>query len=305
MQQPTLSDVHIRTVQDAHKLFFAVQLGLLPKIDRRLDAHERNALKPGNVYVWEEKAPPNIAASPLDATPTPYAVTMERFTEGKSWTASRVRDDFLMYYESTKKKKGERDEAPQRARSLENQIIREGERDLYIKLTYSVFRTDDSDIAGPSTSKDSKDKKKPKKWHLNAYFTKFTEGQLRTIDDIPFLKDLVVPEGLYKTARTTAKSSVAGTKRTHTSLLVSPDYSHGGAPGGGLTIKAGGAGGGGRAEDVCPVPQQPSQVVEECPGSRKGRGREEGGVLTASDDPISCRKLAPADDAPTSAYPDV
>lgn len=121
-----------------------------------------------------------------------------------------------MYYESTKKKKGDRDEAPQRARyvsfirlmpfstfpfpshsfsfhfhfilhsiilgmddrltlyprSLENQIIREGERDLYIKLTYSVYRTDDAD-ASASTSADggssSKDKRKPRKWHLSAY----------------------------------------------------------------------------------------------------------------------------------------
>ncbi|KAH8107764.1 hypothetical protein BXZ70DRAFT_865117, partial [Cristinia sonorae] len=208
MQLPTLTDVHIRTVQDAHKLFFAVQQGLLPKIERRLDAHERSALKPGNVYVWEEKGPGTVGG---DGGGGGYAVTMERFTEGKSWTASR---DFLMYYESTKKKKGDRDEAPQRARSLENQIIREGERDLYIKLTYSVFRTDDTDVNSASTSAagaaQSKDRKKPKKWHLNAYFTKFTEGQLRTIDDIPMLRDLRVPDGLYKTARTTAKSSNTG-----------------------------------------------------------------------------------------------
>ncbi|KAJ3491231.1 hypothetical protein NLI96_g845 [Meripilus lineatus] len=81
MQQPTLTDVHIRTVDDAHKLFYAVQLNLLPKIEKRLDAHERAALRPGNVYVWEEKAP----------SADNYTVTMERFTEGKSWTASRVR----------------------------------------------------------------------------------------------------------------------------------------------------------------------------------------------------------------------
>ena len=81
MQQPALTDVHIRTVADAHKLFYAVELGRLPKIEKRLDAHERAALRPGNVYVWEEK-PPNADN---------YAVTMERFTEGKAWTPSRVR----------------------------------------------------------------------------------------------------------------------------------------------------------------------------------------------------------------------
>lgn len=81
MQPPTLTDVHVRTTEDAHKLFYAVELGKLPKIEKRLDAHERAALRPGNVYVWEEK-PPNADN---------YAVTMERFTEGKAWTPSRVR----------------------------------------------------------------------------------------------------------------------------------------------------------------------------------------------------------------------
>ena len=61
-------------------------------------------------------------------------------------------------------------------RSLENQVVREGERDLYIKLTYSVFRTDDAELlnnsaststASTSQGKDIKDKKKPRKWHLS------------------------------------------------------------------------------------------------------------------------------------------
>lgn len=82
MQHPTLTNVHIRSASDAHKLFYAVQLGLLPKIDKRLDANERAALRPGDVYVWEEKGPNSDS----------FSVSMERFTEGKSWTASRVRE---------------------------------------------------------------------------------------------------------------------------------------------------------------------------------------------------------------------
>lgn len=57
---------------------------------------------------------------------------------------------------------------------------------------------------------------------LDAYFTKLTEGQLRTIDDIPELRDLVVPEGSFRSARTSkagkkgeaSKSSSSTTKRT-------------------------------------------------------------------------------------------
>ena len=82
MQRPTLTNVHIRSAADAHKLFYAVQLGLLPKIEKRLDANERAALRPGDVYVWEEKGPNTDS----------FSVSMERFTEGKSWTASRVRE---------------------------------------------------------------------------------------------------------------------------------------------------------------------------------------------------------------------
>ncbi|OBZ70748.1 cAMP-independent regulatory protein pac2 [Grifola frondosa] len=218
MQRPTLSDVHIRTSQDAHKLFYAVQLGLLPKIEKRLDANERAALRPGDVFVWEEKGPNTDA----------FNVSMERFTEGKSWTASRVRDDFLMYFE-TRKGKG-RDGAPN-ARTSENQVVRQGENDLYIKLTYSVFR---EEPAEDSSSHDIDDKQrkitKSRKWHLNAYFTKLTEGQLRTIDDIQFLRDLVVPDGIFRSARTnktnkrgeSSKTASSSVKRTYAPFPSNP-----------------------------------------------------------------------------------
>nr|VWO99860.1 Uncharacterized protein [Ganoderma boninense] len=201
MQRPTLTDVHIRSAADAHKLFYAVQLGLLPKIDKRLDAHERAALRPGDVYVWEEKGPNTDS----------FSVSMERFTEGKSWTASRVREDFLMYFESPRKGKAN-------ARTSENQVVRPGEQDLYIKLTYSVIREDTSKDGSQSNNSDDK-QKKPPKWHMNAYFTKLTEGQLRTIDDIPMLRELEVPEGIFRSARTTKPGKRGEGSRTASSTV--------------------------------------------------------------------------------------
>ncbi|KAI0339963.1 hypothetical protein BDW22DRAFT_1335205, partial [Trametopsis cervina] len=206
-QRPTLTSIHIRSVDDAKKLFYAVQLGLLPKIERRLDAQERKMLRPGNVYVWEERGPGSDGASGGSGNGNGvngvngngaggYQVSIERWTEGLSWSASRIRDDFLMYYENVKKKSDKQSEASDggggggssgRARSLENEILRDGERDLYVKQTYSVHRNDE--------------KRKPRKWHLNAYFTKSTEGNLHTIDSIPFLRDLVVPDGIFSSAR--------------------------------------------------------------------------------------------------------
>ena len=55
MQPPTAQSLRIRTVQDAHVIFHAVHLGILPMVTRRLDTEERRNVRAGNVYVWEER----------------------------------------------------------------------------------------------------------------------------------------------------------------------------------------------------------------------------------------------------------
>lgn len=81
MQLPTLANVNVRTTEEAHKLFYAVELGRLPKIEKRLNPCERAALRSGNIYVWEEKPP----KTDDDTT------TIQRFTDGKAWTSSKKR----------------------------------------------------------------------------------------------------------------------------------------------------------------------------------------------------------------------
>lgn len=44
----------LRDARDAHVVFEAVRLGILPLITRRLTASEREQLASGNVFVWEE-----------------------------------------------------------------------------------------------------------------------------------------------------------------------------------------------------------------------------------------------------------
>jgi Gti1/Pac2 family transcription factor len=56
MQRPTLQGVRIRSTRDAHQVFYAAARHIVPFITRRLDAEERRAIIPGNVYVWEERA---------------------------------------------------------------------------------------------------------------------------------------------------------------------------------------------------------------------------------------------------------
>jgi hypothetical protein len=51
-------------------------------VTRRLDADERQALKSGCIYAWEERGPHSEITG----------LGIERFTEGRRWSPSRVRD---------------------------------------------------------------------------------------------------------------------------------------------------------------------------------------------------------------------
>ena len=86
MQQPTCTNIRIRSTRDAHIIFHAVSIGLLPMISRRLDNDERAALRSGNVYAWEERG------SHTEVT----GLGIERFTEGRRWGPCRVRDVSLV-----------------------------------------------------------------------------------------------------------------------------------------------------------------------------------------------------------------
>ena len=82
MQQPTCTNLRIRSTADAHKIFGSIQQGLLHMVTRRLDSEERLALRSGCVYAWEERGPHSEITG----------LGIERFTEGRRWSPSRVRD---------------------------------------------------------------------------------------------------------------------------------------------------------------------------------------------------------------------
>ncbi|KAI0026765.1 Gti1/Pac2 family-domain-containing protein, partial [Vararia minispora EC-137] len=89
MQPPTCINIRIRSVADAHVVFYAVQCGVLPIVTRRLDNEERRAIRSGSVYVWEERGADSEATG----------LGIERWTDGIRWGPSRVRDEFLFYHE--------------------------------------------------------------------------------------------------------------------------------------------------------------------------------------------------------------
>ncbi|RDW73673.1 hypothetical protein BP5796_07115 [Coleophoma crateriformis] len=80
---------HVRTPADAIKLFEACRLGLLPRVQRRLSEKERQSIRSGSVFVWDERE-----------------AGMRRWTDGKSWSASRVSGSFLTYREMEGKRGG-------------------------------------------------------------------------------------------------------------------------------------------------------------------------------------------------------
>ncbi|TPX08154.1 uncharacterized protein E0L32_010221 [Thyridium curvatum] len=80
---------YVRTPGDAIKLFEACRQGLLPRVQRRLSEKERQSIRSGSVFVWDERE-----------------AGMRRWTDGKSWSASRVSGSFLTYREMEGKRGG-------------------------------------------------------------------------------------------------------------------------------------------------------------------------------------------------------
>ncbi|KAJ3509028.1 hypothetical protein NLJ89_g5440 [Agrocybe chaxingu] len=68
MQQPTCSNMRIRSTADAHKIFAAIQQNILSMVTRRLDADERLALRSGCIYAWEEQRPTQRDNRPRNRT---------------------------------------------------------------------------------------------------------------------------------------------------------------------------------------------------------------------------------------------
>ncbi|POS85358.1 hypothetical protein EPUL_006753 [Erysiphe pulchra] len=85
---------HIRTSADAIKLFEACRLGILQRVRRRLSEKERQSIKSGSVFVWDERE-----------------AGMRRWTDGKNWSPSRVSGSFLTYREMDGKRTGQSDVA--------------------------------------------------------------------------------------------------------------------------------------------------------------------------------------------------
>ncbi|KAJ4292969.1 Gluconate transport-inducing protein [Collariella sp. IMI 366227] len=168
----------VRQPADAIKLFEACRLGLLPRVQRRLSEKERQQIRSGSVFVWDERE-----------------AGMRRWTDGKSWSASRVSGSFLTYREMEGKRGGNglsagsgrrgTGKTPESGRGSDEDHS-SGEPDGYkykldglMKQSFSITNS-----AGQHL-------------HLIAYYSRNSTDDLQLPSMDPALRHIVPPKGMY------------------------------------------------------------------------------------------------------------
>ncbi|KAJ8522250.1 hypothetical protein ONZ45_g1152 [Pleurotus djamor] len=180
--------LHIRDANDAHVVLEAVRMNVLPLIKRRLATTEREQLKTGNVFVWEEAEDDG---------------GLLRWTDGRRWSQSRMRGDYLYYEEKVETTQEEKDaKAARRARraSDPSAIIppptrrkdRPTKPNGLTKQTYSAL------VHLPGSSV-------PRKWHVVAYFSGNDYTRLPVIENYEYLRGIRVPPGVYVSSKAGAR----------------------------------------------------------------------------------------------------
>ncbi len=174
---------YVKSPQDAILLFEACRMGFLSRIQRRLSEKERSSIRSGSVFVWDERE-----------------AGMRRWTDGKSWSASRVSGSFLTYRELESKRKSnsrgsnnphdlsseDTDSSESYHSSTKKSLSSANEQCRYkhgglVKQSFSITTT------------------AHQKLHLICYYTKADvineKLQIPSHDDK--LKGIIIPKGMY------------------------------------------------------------------------------------------------------------
>jgi len=172
--------LHLRDAADAHVIFEAVRQGLLPLIKRRLTSEERDQLSSGNVFVWEEAE---------------HKGGLERWTDGRRWSQSRMKGEYLFYEEKVETTEEEKQaKAARRANrnagpqspvyTPTRRQDRPAKPDGLTKQTYSTH------VYLPGSSS-------PRKWHIVAYFSGNDYTRLPVVENYDYLRTLRIPDGVF------------------------------------------------------------------------------------------------------------
>ncbi|KAJ7321320.1 Gti1/Pac2 family-domain-containing protein [Mycena albidolilacea] len=185
--------LHIRNASDVLVVLEAVRRGILPLITLRLSGSERDQLRSGNVFVWEE----SIEEGGL-----------VRWTDGRKWSKSKVCAECLIYQEKVEVTEEEKQaKAMRRMQRICNPRAHmpPPRRNTWplksgglTKQTYSfLFR-----VPGSCETR---------KWHVVAYTLWPHRLNLPVIEDYPVLRTIHVPTGVF------ARSKASDIVTTHLS----------------------------------------------------------------------------------------
>ncbi|KAK7693820.1 hypothetical protein QCA50_003392 [Cerrena zonata] len=221
-QHPTHPRLHVRDARDAHTVFEAVRHGHLRAVVRRLNELERSAyIQSGSIFVWEESED---------------EMGLKRWTDGKVWSGSRMREPYLFYDEKVADDSSSAmDHNPKStyrfvdgpSRTWSSSAQSHYERSDHhptglVKQAYSAWIMESVSA-------------KPRKWHLTAYFTYADLPSIPTVDQDPLLSRISVPPGIYKSGKARSRASDAtppSPSPSHSSRPSSPAPRHNSSSGG-------------------------------------------------------------------------
>ncbi|OLY81698.1 cAMP-independent regulatory protein pac2 [Smittium mucronatum] len=178
---------YIESTNDCLLIFEACRLGILKCVQRRLSDDERVQISSGSIFVWDEE----------DSG-------IKRWTDGKSWSPSRVNGCFLSYHELDGKKS-----LSSRDRSDSYDLSGSSPTPQNKVGSYDVDSSqwDDSSYSNSSSFKKTGLIKKAlsvftsfgNKLHLICYYRKedVSNSKLVPPSADPRLKDISIPRGMY------------------------------------------------------------------------------------------------------------
>ncbi|KAK9695491.1 Gluconate transport-inducing protein [Basidiobolus ranarum] len=168
---------YIESVQDALLVFETCRLGHLSRVRRRLSDKERQRIRSGSIYVWEEEES-----------------GIRRWTDGYTWSPSRVFGSFLTYQELKSRHKATDVKIPSPALSNSDSELEDGghrygfnscdhpvKENGFIKQSMSVVTASG------------------RKFHMISYYNKdhVASGMLMVPSFDPFFAHIKIPQGLY------------------------------------------------------------------------------------------------------------
>ncbi|ORX76439.1 hypothetical protein K493DRAFT_403974 [Basidiobolus meristosporus CBS 931.73] len=167
---------YIESVHDALLVIESCRLGYLHRVQRRLSEKERQSVRSGSVFVWEEEES-----------------GMRRWTDGRAWSPSRVLGSFLIYRELENKRKHNKTllNHPSPPLSIIEGDIGEKRDNSHMEFPYK-----DSGLIKQSLSVTTSNHRK---LHLISYYTKdhVTSGQLKVPSYDSTFSHIRIPKGLY------------------------------------------------------------------------------------------------------------